>query len=214
MGTTSVKRYTMPALDNAAPKWENLNMQLEDHIMLIENILPLEVCDDIVKEYAGTDEWQFATVIGPTGSLDVDSRHRNCMVINSSNQENLDKNLATRKKIDETLYAASGEVLRAYRGKFSACSADTDTGYDILKYETGGFFNEHVDAHALETRVVSCSFSLNDDFDGGEFAFFGQKVKYKAPKGAALLFPSSFLYPHAVLPVTKGTRYSVVTWFK
>jgi hypothetical protein len=27
------------------------------------------------------------------------------------------------------------------------------------------------------------------------------------------MFPSNFLYPHSVLPVTEGTRYSIVTWF-
>ena len=58
-----------------------------------------------------------------------------------------------------------------------------------------------------------CSFVLNDDFTGGEFSFFNQQVKYKIPKGGALLFPSTFLYPHAVLPVTEGTRYAVITWF-
>ena len=26
------------------------------------------------------------------------------------------------------------------------------------------------------------------------------------------MFPSSFMYPHEVMPVTKGTRYSLVVW--
>lgn len=189
-------------------------MHLEDHIILIENALPSDVCDALVREYAGTDEWQFANVIGPSGGLEINSDHRNCMVINSSRPEHLEKNLEARSKLDEALFVASGKVLMSYIGKFQSCKVDKDSGYDVLKYETGGFFNEHVDAHVVETRVVSCSFALNDGFDGGEFAFFGQQVKYKVPKGAALLFPSNFLYPHAVLPVTKGTRYSVVTWFK
>ena len=27
-----------------------------------------------------------------------------------------------------------------------------------------------------------------------------------------IIWPSTFLYPHTVKPVTKGTRYSVVAW--
>ena len=34
----------------------------------------------------------------------------------------------------------------------------------------------------------------------------------KLKKGDFLLFPSVFLYPHLVKPVTKGTRYTFVSW--
>jgi predicted 2-oxoglutarate/Fe(II)-dependent dioxygenase YbiX len=60
---------------------------------------------------------------------------------------------------------------------------------------------------------VSCSFALNDNYEGGEFSFFDGQIKIKLPKGAALLFPSNFMYPHQILPVTNGTRYSIITWF-
>ena len=29
-----------------------------------------------------------------------------------------------------------------------------------------------------------------------------------------VMFPSTFMYPHEVMPVTKGTRYSIITWFR
>jgi predicted 2-oxoglutarate/Fe(II)-dependent dioxygenase YbiX len=64
-----------------------------------------------------------------------------------------------------------------------------------------------------QNRSVSCSFALNDDFEGGEFAFFDRELKYKLGKGDAIMFPSNFMYPHEVMPVTKGTRYSIITWF-
>jgi len=52
---------------------------------------------------------------------------------------------------------------------------------------------------------------LNDDFEGGDFLMFdGKKVQLEA--GDIILFPSNFLYPHAVTTVTKGTRYSFVSW--
>ena len=33
-------------------------------------------------------------------------------------------------------------------------------------------------------------------------------------KGDLLVFPSSFTYPHEVLPVKSGTRYSIITWIR
>ena len=52
---------------------------------------------------------------------------------------------------------------------------------------------------------------LNDDYEGGEFIMWGdEEIKFKT--GTAVVFPSVFLFPHGVQPVTKGTRYSCVSW--
>lgn len=53
--------------------------------------------------------------------------------------------------------------------------------------------------------------ALNDDYEGGELIFWNDtKIELKA--GSIMVFPSTFLYPHGVNPVTKGTRYSFVSW--
>jgi hypothetical protein len=52
---------------------------------------------------------------------------------------------------------------------------------------------------------------LNDDFEGGEFVMF-QDVILPFKAGEIKIFPSNFLYPHRIDPVTKGVRYSFVAW--
>ena len=52
---------------------------------------------------------------------------------------------------------------------------------------------------------------LNDDYEGGEFIMW-EDTKLELKTGDLLIFPSTFLYPHKVNPVTKGTRYSCVSW--
>ena len=52
---------------------------------------------------------------------------------------------------------------------------------------------------------------LNDDYEGGEFIMWEDK-EIKLKTGDLLIFPSTFLYPHKVNLVTKGTRYSFVSW--
>ena len=53
--------------------------------------------------------------------------------------------------------------------------------------------------------------SLNNNYSGGEFIMFGDEY-IKLDKGDIVVFPSNFLYPHRVEPVTNGTRYSFVSW--
>jgi len=53
--------------------------------------------------------------------------------------------------------------------------------------------------------------TLNDDYEGGEFYMFDD-YKIDMPAGSVLVFPSTFMYIHQVTPVTKGTRYSWVSW--
>ena len=52
---------------------------------------------------------------------------------------------------------------------------------------------------------------LNDDYEGGELIMWeDQEIELKG--GSLLIFPSNFMYPHEVKPVTKGSRYSYVSW--
>jgi len=52
---------------------------------------------------------------------------------------------------------------------------------------------------------------LNDNYKGGELVMFEDEI-LETKAGDVLVFPSNFLYPHKVNPVTKGTRYSFVSW--
>ena len=59
--------------------------------------------------------------------------------------------------------------------------------------------------------LLSCLGLLNDDYEGGEFLIFDD-LKIDLKKGDLLIFPSSFMYPHRVEPVTSGIRYSYISW--
>lgn len=53
--------------------------------------------------------------------------------------------------------------------------------------------------------------TLNDDYEGGELIFFENEVM-DMKAGDLIIFPSNFMFPHKVNPVTKGVRYSYVSW--
>jgi len=82
----------------------------------------------------------------------------------------------------------------------------------LMKYEKGEKIHPHVDQENFE--YGSCTINLNDDYEGGDFCFFKNKIKYKLKKGDALIFPADSHWVHEVRPITKGVRYSVNTFLQ
>jgi predicted 2-oxoglutarate/Fe(II)-dependent dioxygenase YbiX len=60
--------------------------------------------------------------------------------------------------------------------------------------------------------------NLNDEYTGGDLIFGDQKnqeiKRLKLEEGSIVFFPSNFLYPHSIQPITKGKRYSIVAWLQ
>lgn len=176
---------------------------------MIEGAVTPALCDAILAEYAESHDWNDAII--QDGAADTNIR--NCSMIGMSFDVIIEKNREKRLMLDKYIHVSASNVIRKYNDHFPRCRIDQDSGYDLLRYKTGQFYITHTDSFKARPRAVSCSFALNDDFEGGEFSFFNRELKYKLTKGSAILFPSNFMYPHEVLPVTQGTRYSIVTWF-
>lgn len=88
---------------------------------------------------------------------------------------------------------------------------------NILRYENQGHYKPHVDDCINHHRTLSIILLLNDNYEGGELIFKSVDLQkdlhiIDVKKNRAVLFPSNFMYPHTVKPVTKGTRYSIVSW--
>jgi predicted 2-oxoglutarate/Fe(II)-dependent dioxygenase YbiX len=182
---------------------------LNEYIVVIKNALSLSLCDVILQEFKNSDEWKDTTVKSGKVAKDI----RNCQTIGISLPQVIQKNKDIRHSLDNAIFDGASKCIKEYNTRFSHCRIEEDSGYELLKYPEGCFYIQHTDSFKARPRAVSCSFILNDDFEGGEFAFFDRELKYKLEKGDALLFPSNFMYPHEVMPVTKGTRYSIITWF-
>ena len=103
----------------------------------------------------------------------------------------------------------------------------------ITRYRKGGFYNFHIDGvgdHLAaynnptnafmhgHVRKLSMTTLLSDSYEGGEFQFATyskEECAISTPEfntvGSIVVFPSSM--EHRVGSVTKGVRYSLVTWF-
>ena len=100
---------------------------------------------------------------------------------------------------------------------FGACKNYTPLKF--IKYDKFSKMKLHCDhIHSIFSSdehkgvpILSVICLLNDDYEGGELVFFEDKVLTPS-QGDVLIFPSNFLFPHEVNPITKGIRYSVVSW--
>ena len=177
---------------------------LQDYIKVVPDAIPKELCDAIISEYRDCASWQEAEI-----ELEINKDVRNCRRISLSTQEPV-----LRKELDSGIFNCVTNLVSFYQNQFPHWHSRSDTGYELLEYQTGGFYKTHIDSFEGATRSLSCSFLLNDNFEGGEFSFFDRTLNYKIDKGSAILFPSNFMYPHEILPVISGTRYSIITWLQ
>jgi len=104
-----------------------------------------------------------------------------------------------------------------YVSKFPHCNVEKIKEIQGLKYEVGGKYEIHTDSFQKYHRELTCILNLNDAYEGGDFVFYSPNGKeiikeVKTQKGQMIFFPSNHLFPHAVTPITKGVRYSLVIW--
>ena len=174
-------------------------MQLHDYIKVIPDVLDHRFCSDLInnKKY----KYEPSTILDGIGVTKKDTKIRNCFRTGLFEED------------DKIIYQAVGTVIHKYieELKISLPGEIEDSGYDILKYEKGGFYILHTDDNKVFPRRVSISFLINEEYEGGELQFFGD-YKIKGNIGSAITFPANFCYPHEVLPVESGIRYSIVTW--
>jgi len=188
--------------------YSNMPRNIKDFIKVFDDAIPLDLCDRIIDEYKNDSNWQSAQV----GSGVVNDMVRRVKNIKIDEPFNIYKNIDKRQKLSFEMTEVMFYAIQRYRKVAPAMNADSNSGYDLLRYDPGDFYEEHTDSFISIPRHVSCSFHLNDDYEGGEFAFLNREFKIKAKKGSLVMFPSNFMFPHEILPVTKGTRYSIITW--
>lgn len=102
------------------------------------------------------------------------------------------------------------EILKAFQANIAHADRILIARYD----DTGGYFHRHRDnvAPQVAFRQFAISLALNTgEYEGGDLEFpeFSDDL-YSPPAGAALVFSASLL--HAARPVTRGSRYVLLTF--
>ena len=136
-------------------------------------------------------------------------------VVDESKKRNLEhviRDPALRRRVTHTLARRIGPELVKV---FSYRAPYRFEGLYILSYrdDRQDFFGTHRDNLRQESpRRFALSLNLNDDFEGGELRFpeYGPHL-YKPGAGGAAVFSCDLL--HEALPVTRGQRWVLVSFF-
>jgi hypothetical protein len=162
-------------------------------------------------------QWQQSTVKrGDDTGVYTDSRdtlttgipYNDTLVDNFTNL-----NEAFNSTLSNIFLSGFGPAEEDYKAEYQIPTTWHDQ-YGILKYGVGQKFINHIDDHKDFHRRISTVYYINDNYSGGEIFFPRFNFKYKPKANELLIFPSTYVYNHSVLPVTEGTRYAVVSWLR
>lgn len=187
-----------------------MSMNLKDYVKIYDDFLDQKFCKTVIKNLK-KDEWEKHSFYVPA----EDNRKS----YDTDFQVSLGKNLKESTIINEKLW----HIIKKYISEdkniikwFSGWNGYTLARFN--RYDKNTEMREHCDhIHSIfdgtlkGVPVLSMLGALNDNYEGGDLIMWqDQKIELKA--GQIMVFPSNFLYPHKVTPVTKGARYSYVSW--
>ena len=193
-----------------------MNKNIEHYIFRKENFLEESYCETCIDELS-------AGVWGKHSWYDQRKSHNiryeedtELDILFVSSQQN--KNIL---KINDLILQRLHSTILEYIKTLQFDWFDGWEGYSDIRfnrYSPGQEMRNHCDhIHSLfdgERKgipTLSILGILNDEYEGGELIMCEDK-KIDTKKGDLLIFPSNFLYPHKIAPVTKGVRYSYVSW--
>jgi len=175
-------------------------IQQFDECYKVEGAISEGFCKRIIAEYAKPEVEKLPPEIGNIpGNINLDIRNV--------------------QRLQMPLYAGIGATLTAIglniNHQIWQYHITHSNQSEFLMYDIHGKYETHVDtfhARSNETRKLTVLAFLNDDFEGGKFYIQNshERMYPQQTPGTVLVFPS--FMPHGVEPVTKGVRYSVVTW--
>jgi len=192
---------------------EKRNPNVEDYVLVAKSIVPKDLCKDLIidlkksKKNWFEHKWTQYTDEGEK-TMKGDSKFElaNCYMETGNHNE---------------LMGIIYKVIEGYINNFNYPWFNSWNGYSNIRYniykknKTMANHCDHITSLFTGKNkgipILSVLGALNDDYEGGEFIMFNNK-KYDLKKGDIIVFPSNFMYPHRVNPVTKKIRYSFISW--
>jgi len=185
---------------------------VDDYIMT-QNLIPIQLCKSLIRESSLPErKWSQHSWYN-YGRDDFHSKkEKELDVINSTEDQFKSLGNFLRKALQnyQKKYSREeGEIGRTWIQHVSQVRFN--------RYKVGTKMRTHIDhiqslfdGKLKGIPIISIVGLLNDNYKGG--AFMCREKEIKLTRGDILLFPSNFMYPHKVTEITKGIRYSFVSW--
>jgi len=185
-------------------------------LMMVQNFLDDKTCEHIIRALKNSAQSP-ATVYGSSQGGKVDDRVRKVTQVTPSTE--------LQQQIMDHLVTQRSAV-----GAHFGISLKTCEPPQFLRYQIGDFFVAHQDGNTglikserEESRKISIVIFLNDQSDGegtetyagGDLLFRDWRKQQEFPlrgeRGLFVAFPAETT--HEVVAVTRGERFSIVSWY-
>ena len=183
---------------------------LNDYIM-VQNLIPKQLCKSLIRE-TSSSEWSKHSWYN-YGREDLQGVPEKELDVLPSTPEQY-------KLLAPYIRTAIQNYQKKYTREEDQVNPVWITHISYVRfnrYKVGTLMKKHMDhIHSLfdgklkGVPIISIVGLLNDNYEGGEFIC--RDKDFKMRRGDILLFPSNFMYPHGVKEVTKGMRFSFVSW--
>ena len=185
-----------------------MSKSLESYIQIYEEVIPSNICNQIVYELK-KGKWEEHNFYDPISDMTYKK--------NNNNLSTLASKITIQQNFLVNIQGLFKNYLELHNLEyFKKLTGTSDVAFH--RYTVGSEMALHCDhIHSLfdgekkGVPVLSAVGLLDNNFTGGKLIFF-EDTEIDLRKGDIVIFPSNFLYPHRVTPVTDGTRYSHVAW--
>jgi len=187
-------------------------MEIKNFVKIYDEVLPLQTLSNLIR-FANASKFT-ETKVGGGQYERTDFNIRKTYALSLSNLCNSLTEVHWYNLLNTLIF----NKILDYKKNLNISDFPLDKVFniEILKYENTGFYTWHTDHFAEIPRTMSCILLLNNDYEGGNLCFRNPdesgEWEVEVKPNRMIIWPSNFLYPHTVKPVTKGTRYSVVAW--
>jgi|TARA_R110000796_G_scaffold218727_1_gene334666 predicted 2-oxoglutarate/Fe(II)-dependent dioxygenase YbiX len=192
-------------------------MEINNFIYEKENFLPLKALSSLIK-WTNTQSDKFKK----GGLISTDISNNNVIDESYRRVENfsLSRNSKLKTEIHWVNFLSNyfKNLCLEYQEKLNtSCELTQFNEITILKYQNQGHYKFHTDHCLQQPRTLSIIYLLNNDYEGGDLVFSTpgkeqETLNIEKKPNKVIIWPSNFMYPHKVTPVTKGLRYSIVSW--
>lgn len=179
-----------------------MNPKANDHVATIatrDALLTPDECAEIIR-LADKGE-QVTGTLSASGDYDAGTRRSNVTYLDADEES-------------DWLYHKLGLAIQEVNDEAYNYDISGIESVQVATYGEGDHYEWHMDLGMEEnaTRKLSLTIQLTPpaEYEGGDLEFMQVQAPIPRNQGSVIFFPSFFF--HRVLPVTRGTRKSLVAW--
>lgn len=202
------------------PEHDVLSTNLLDYIIKFDKVIPEEVCEKTIEELS-KDGWTRHKMYDDYGNIIEPNEHDNSIgdghlysYLNADRESCMVAREIIMNIFDNTVDRY--HQLPIIKALHTNPPNQKISQPRFNRYEDGECMPKHTDfiVSGIGQAYLSILVALNEstEYEGGDFVICKDYVVNDFNTGDVLIFPSWIAYPHFVTPVTKGTRYTAISW--